>query len=702
MKNILKLFILINNYLKQIFKIKINTSSLIIIIAILLFMLGIIFSDLHKRSIARIDNEITELILNKAEQANIEIADQFDLIKQATLKIEKKILAEHLTEMQIRQVIKEAVETTQGAYRAGVAFKRNRFDIRQPLFSPYYQKGAVNSLNQTLSQSYDYTQLDSKVGNAPRTFWFHQPLSQGPMWLDPYFGHAADNWLSEYVRPFYANYDNDDNNGYDGVIFMNLSLSGLSKMTAKLKLENSGFAFILSDQNKLMAYPDKQWLGQPLMQVKDFDINLKTIIDQRKEASISRFIHPINQKESWIIFKPIKDSQYTLGIMVWAEEVRAKHNIPNLFPYDTISYLTFMSSILVLIASIRFPKTHSRALYRLSWVISLILVISLALVSYEELNKNISQLSPNQVYETVNVNNVLLKQGQAVRYENKQIPFRINLSSINFTSPSSIQIIGKLTLNRALMTQVEPPLFFPMAFRTQWERLDKQNAEWKFTTSIKQPFDYASFPFDKEKISLLIQVKNQYKHSLLVPNFKRYPSMSPPDLPGIEQKVVRINGWSLEESYFSYELSEDEVEGIAFNLIIKRNLIGPLITYLLPILMILSLAYFTLLMWTKERKMLMLWGFSFSSVLARSSSLFFILILSHISLREALEAKGIIFLEFYYLASYSLLICVTISSMLYLSNNQNYIINHQNGLILKLIYWPYFLLFCLITSLVQL
>jgi len=696
-----EMFVFIGKHSNKISFIKNNFSNLMIIISITLFMLGIIFSTLHEKSITQVDNELTEFILKQAESANIEIANQLNLIQRATLRIEKKIVKDQLTEEKIRQVIKEAVETTPGAYRAGIAFKRNRFNIEHPLFSPYYQKGAVNSSNQALSLSYDYTQLDDKAVNTPSTFWFHQPLNQGPMWLAPYFGLVADNWLAEFSRPFYANYDKDYNNGYDGAIFMNLSLSGLSKMTAKLKLEDSSFAFILSDQNKLIAYPDKQWLGQPLMQIKKFDINLKTILKQRNKASISRFIHPINKKESWIIFKPIKGSQYTLGIMVWAEEIRAKHNVSKHFPYDILSYLTFISSIFVLIASIRFPKTHSKALYRLSWVISLILVTSLAFISYKELNHDISQLSLHQVYETVNVNNVLLKQGQASRYENKHIPFQISLSSIKFTSPSSIQIIGKLKLNKVLITQVKPPIFFPMAFRTQWESLDKQDAEWKFTTSIKQPFDYASFPFDKEKISLLIQVKNQYKHSLLVPNFKRYPSMSPQDLPGIKQKRVRINGWSLEESYFSYEFSDDEIEGVAFNLIIKRNLTGPLITYLLPILMILSLAYFTLLMWTKESDMLILWGFSFSSVLARSSSLFFILILSHISLRESLEAKGIIFLEFYYLASYSVLICITISSMLYLSNNQSYLINYQDGLILKLIYWPYFLLFCLITSLIQ-
>ncbi|WP_157203872.1 MULTISPECIES: hypothetical protein [unclassified Marinomonas] len=87
--------------------------------------------------------------------------------------------------------------------------------------------------------------------------------------------------------------------------------------------------------------------------------------------------------------------------------------------------------------------------------------------------------------------------------------------------------------------------------------------------------------------------------------------------------------------------------------------------------------------------------------MARSSSLFFILILSNTSLRNALEAKGIIFLVFYYLACYSLLICVTISSMLYLSNSRNYLIDYQDGLLLKVLYWPYFLLFCIMTTLIQ-
>lgn len=483
---------------------------------------------------------------------------------------------------------------------------------------------------------------------------------------------------------------------------MNFSLSGLSEITSKLKLENSGYAFILTNEDVLISYPDSQFLGRSLKQIQEEDEVIQTLISQRHKTAMSRFTHPINKKECWLIFKPIKGSQFSLGILVWAEEIRAKFNLSPIFPYDNVSLVCQITALIFLIGSLVFPTGEKQIYYKLSWMLSFILLASLLIICFDKLNRDISQISKNQVYESVNVSNLLLRQSPSEPFKMAKVPIQLTLNSLTFSDPSTIELIGQIQLEDLNTSLSLPPVYFPMALQTRWEKVDKKQSVWKFTASIKQPFNYTSFPFDKEEINLKIKLKNEYKSAILIPDFPFYEDMSPDTLPGINLEQVRLNGWTLNKSYFSYQIQNETLSALSFNLIIKRNLIGPFITYLFPLLMILSLAYFTLLMWTRESKQLNLWGFSFSSVLARSSSLFFILILSHISLRDALEAKGIIFLEFYYLASYSLLICVTISSMLYLSNSKSYLINYQDGLLLKVLYWPYFLLFCIVTTLIQL
>lgn len=680
-------------------------------LSILFLILSFLFSLLFSYERNKTDKYLTEKISEQANYASSEISSLFENIKFATAEIEKRITQEKLNDSQIREIIKDVVENTDGAHRGGVVFKKNRFNESHSLYSPFYQKLINNSPTQQISDNYDYTipdviflqdnnNNDSKT-KSPRTFWFHEPLKKGAMWLPPYYGTTAKNWLSEYIRPFISDYDGDYSNGFDGIIFMNFSLSGLSEITSELKLENSGYAFILTNDDVLISYPDSQFLGKPLQQIQEDEI-IQTLISQRHEASMTRFIHPINKKECWLIFKPIKGSQFSLGILVWAEEIRSKFNINTIFPYDDISLICQITALVFLIGSLIFPYGKRRIYYKLSWMLSFILLASLLIICFDKLNRDISQQSKNQVYESVNVSNLLLKQSQNGAFEIDRIPIQLTLNSLSFSDPSTIALIGKIKLENVNTKLQEPPVYFPMALQTRWEKVDKNQEVWKFTASIKQPFNYTSFPFDKEEINLRIRLKNEYKSAILIPDFNFYDDMSPYALPGINLDQVRLNGWTLNKSYFSYLTQNNTLSELSFNLVIKRNLIGPFITYLFPLLMILSLAYFTLLMWTRESKQLSLWGFSFSSVLARSSSLFFILILSHISLRDALEAKGIIFLEFYYLASYSLLICVTISSMLYLSNSKSYLINYQDGLLLKVLYWPYFLLFCIVTTLIQL
>ena len=285
------------------------------------------------------------------------ISIKYNLEKSPTLK--QKILSQKLSDKKIREAIKLIVEETDGAYRGGIVFKKNRFNESHLLYSPFYQKGIKNNTKQQISDNYDYTIPDitslkeTNTGQqTPRTFWFHEPLKKGAMWLPPYYGTRAKNWLSEYIRPFSSNYDNDTNNGYDGIIFMNFSLSGLSKITSKLDLGNSGYAFILSNKDVLISYPDKEFLGQSLSDIQTQDKLIETLIALRHKGDMTRFIHPINKKEAWLIFKPIKGSDFSLGILVLAEEVRAKFNIGAVFPYNNVSLVCTIAAFILSLESV--------------------------------------------------------------------------------------------------------------------------------------------------------------------------------------------------------------------------------------------------------------------------------------------------------------------------------------------------------------
>lgn len=682
----------------------------LILVAILLFMTGYLLIKQQQKAEQIQDALLTQEIIQQGNLATFKISQQLKKIKQTTQDMAYQLTQTALNDSQIRQMIKQKVITTDGAFRGGVVFKRDRFNRQRPLYSPYFQKGAINTDHQQLSDRYDYTQADTREPNKPRTFWFHQPLKQGAMWLPPYYGTSANSWISEYIRPFSAQYDEDPNNGYDGIIFLNLSLKGLSQIVSQLELAQSGFGFILTSKDKLISYPVQDRLGQSISQIQKQDTFFKTIIEQRNKGPITAFIHPINKKECWLFFSKISGTNDTLGILVWADELRAKQHLKKpIISLEKFAWLSLLMACILILACIRFPKNMINLGYRFSILISTIMLISLISLWGDKLNGELSLFSEHQVFEEVNVNNFLLKNTDYIPQNSslnkqKKTAVTINIKALNLLDPGTIQIIGNLSLDNLNGSPELPPIFFPLANNSEWEKLgeDGITQTWKFTSDIRQPFDYASFPFDMEEIKIQIQGKKQLLDKTLVPKFSAYHDMAPASLPGINQNSLELSGWQSKQSYFSYQLIKAKKQSILeFNLVVKRDITGPIITHFLPLIMVSCLAFCTLLLWTKNETKITLWGFSSATILEQCAALFFILVISHISLRDELEAKGMIFLEYFYFATYTQIIFVAVAAIIYTSDIPFRILDFKEGLIIKMLYWPTCFLLCLFITLAQ-
>ena len=91
---------------------------------------------------------------------------------------------------------------------------------------------------------------------------------------------------------------------------------------------------------------------------------------------------------------------------------------------------------------------------------------------------------------------------------------------------------------------------------------------------------------------------------------------------------------------------------------------------------------------TKSEQKLGLFGFSTSAVLAYCAALFFVLIVSHVHLRESVAAHGIIYLEYFYFVMYVAILTVSANSILFASDKQFRFIHYKDNIIIKLLYWP--------------
>ena len=81
------------------------------------------------------------------------------------------------------------------------------------------------------------------------------------------------------------------------------------------------------------------------------------------------------------------------------------------------------------------------------------------------------------------------------------------------------------------------------------------------------------------------------------------------------------------------------------------------------------------------------------SIIQAAGGFFFVLLLSHIQLRNNIETPGLIYLETFYFVMYFMLAIMSTAVMLFLKTNDHPILEYKHNLIFKISYWPLFIIF---------
>ena len=68
-----------------------------------------------------------------------------------------------------------------------------------------------------------------------------------------------------------------NNHQFQGALFFDVSLTSLNQMLNKVKLFDSGYTFVVSEQGKIISHPDEALKGQPVDKFSTLlNINLPT------------------------------------------------------------------------------------------------------------------------------------------------------------------------------------------------------------------------------------------------------------------------------------------------------------------------------------------------------------------------------------------------------------------------------------------
>lgn len=231
---------------------------------------------------------------------------------------------------------------------------------------------------------------------------------------------------------------------------------------------------------------------------------------------------------------------------------------------------------------------------------------------------------------------------------------------------------------------------------------DEELVGWYFEATLRQPFDYRSYPFDHQSVWIRMWPKNFADNVVLIPDYESYTSTSTDSIFGIEDEIV-LGGWKLLNTFFNYKESDydtdfgikgyqgqDGFPELHYNLLVKREVENSFFVYILPLFLFAVLLFALLLTVSKNIKNNNHFGFSTNNFVATSSALFFVMMLSHIQLRQQFEGGNIVYMDCFYILMYAMMVLLIINVYLFSLREKTKfatLINHDN-LLMKISYWP--------------
>ena len=158
-----------------------------------------------------------------------------------------------ISEKQIREAIRAFMKTSNTIFGMTVALEPHVLQQNIGRFSPYYyRKDGGLAYADLATTDYNYQKWD----------WYTQPkaLNQ-PVWSEPYLDTGGGGILmTTYSVPFYAG----QKNTFAGVATADIALDWLDGLVKNIHIADSGFGFIVSNNDIVIAHPNPEFNMQPL------------------------------------------------------------------------------------------------------------------------------------------------------------------------------------------------------------------------------------------------------------------------------------------------------------------------------------------------------------------------------------------------------------------------------------------------------
>lgn len=155
-------------------------------------------------------------------------------------------------------------------------------------------------------------------GYGEKTWFKSTKEANAPLWQEPFVGDFIKEPIAVYTMPFYLP-EKDGVKKFGGVICIDISLEFLRETVSKIKVINSGYSFVLSEKNTVVAHPNEDWVFNKTLKDLTTDDNesMKTLgKDIRQKTTGLLMGKKADGTAACIYHTPMHVKGWTFGV-VW-------------------------------------------------------------------------------------------------------------------------------------------------------------------------------------------------------------------------------------------------------------------------------------------------------------------------------------------------------------------------------------------------
>ncbi len=547
--------------------------------------------------------------------------------------------------------------------------------------------------------------------------WYTEALGGSPGWREPAPDRPERRLTAKYsvpVRPAQQN--------LVGALVVSVAIDRIAGFLEPLNQAEGGWGAMLSRQGFLLAHPSVRLVTERTNAFEaarqQNDEAVLAAVDRiaRGESGFVEGVNRMTGQSSWFVFAPVRETGWAV-VAVRIRDVVLKVDQPFIRRVIQITLAAIVGLLLLAFwTAVRAHERHPRdaILWALVAFASLLLIGGVSVIRRVGFHQpRESGVEAVRVLDRAGLQSFLNAQEKKIAEQFGGLPVHIPtgvfLDSLKFVSSTEILMTGIVWQRFAgqppedLRPQFSLPDAGDPSIREAYRRRvgEHTTVGWSFEATVRQNLDLSRFPFDHENVLLRILATEFDQNVILVPDLGAYDLTNPSARPGVDESV-NLPGWDITGSFFEYRFGSYSTDfGVPgslrarsfpelwFSMSIRRRLFDAAVSYGVPLLVVFALIFAVIASTTKDPGESQLLGSNPAGVMRVTTALFFVALIAHVQLRNALQTQQIVLLEYTYFTAYLALLATTIHSFLFHLKRFNVrIVEYRDSLILKLFYWP--------------